>query len=152
LRKKTVAEKLSETKKGDAMASNDANAAGKTKVARRSRLRLRRDLTQGAERPRGWRTAWYEPARRVAVCYPAPLHWLARGLREAAWRARLVWNAPGREAQEVEDAQRRFRERQRLADEYARGYLTGWHECFEACMDAIDDRIQALDVPLGPPA
>src|SRR4029077_401535 len=133
------------------MASNEANAAGKAKVPRRSRLRLRRDLTQGAERPRGWRTAWYEPARRVAVCYPAPLHWLARGLREAAWRARLLWNAPGREAQEVEDAQRRFRERQRLADEYARGYLTGWHECFEACMDAFDDRIQARDVPLGPP-
>lgn len=136
------------------MASNKehgANGAPGEKAARQSPLRLRRELTQGAERPRGWRTAWYEPARRVAVCYPAPLHWLARWLREAAWRAWLMWHAPGREAQEVADGQRRFRERQRLADEYAKGYLAGWHECFETCMEAIDDRIQAIDMPVGPP-
>jgi hypothetical protein len=26
---------------------------------------------------------------------------------------------------------------QRLADEYARGYMSGWEECFEACLNAL---------------
>ena len=102
-----------------------------------------RELTFGARIPRGWRMAWYEPQRRVAVYFPAPLHWPMRAAREFAWRAGLAWNARRRERQESDDMQRVFRERQRLAEEFAAGYLAGWHECLDACLEAID---------AGPPA
>ncbi|MFZ0635894.1 MAG: hypothetical protein WA755_04560 [Candidatus Acidiferrales bacterium] len=31
-----------------------------------------------------------------------------------------------------------FRERQRLAEEYATGYLAGWQECIDACVQALE--------------
>ena len=31
--------------------------------------------------------------------------------------------------------------RERLAVEYARGYMTGWGECFRACLDVVDEEI-----------
>ena len=57
--------------------------------------------------------------------------------RELMWRIELAWNAPSREAQETGDMHRMFRERQRLAEEYAAGYLAGWHECLDACVEAM---------------
>ena len=97
-----------------------------------------RELTFGAPIPRGWRMAWYEPQRRVAVYFLAPLHWMMAAGRELAWRFGLAWNAHRRERQESDDLQRVFRERQRLAEEFAAGYLAGWHECLDACMEAFE--------------
>jgi hypothetical protein len=97
-----------------------------------------REVTFGARIPRGWRIAWYEPQRRVAVYFPLPLHWLAEAFREIAWRAGIAWNALRRERHESEEMQRVFRERQRLAEEYAAGYLAGWHECLDACVEALE--------------
>lgn len=37
--------------------------------------------------------------------------------------------------------QRMHRERERPAVEYARGYMTGWRECFRACLDVVDEEI-----------
>jgi hypothetical protein len=99
---------------------------------------LGRELTFGAPIPRGWRMAWYEPQRRVAVYFPAPLHWVMAAARELAWRFGLAWNARRRERQESDDMQRVFRERQRLAEEFAAGYLSGWHECLDACVEAFE--------------
>lgn len=97
-----------------------------------------RELGHGMRVPRGYRLAWYEPARRVGVYFPAPLHWLARLAREFLWRAGLAWRAPARERHDVFEMQRRHHERQRLADEFARGYLSGWQECFEDWVTALE--------------
>lgn len=99
---------------------------------------LGRELTFGAPIPRGWRIAWYEPRRRVGVYFPAGLNWLMRAGRELDWRVSIAWNAHTRERHESEELQRIFRERQRLAEECAAGYLTGWQECMDACVAALE--------------
>jgi hypothetical protein len=97
-----------------------------------------REVTFGAPIPRGWRMAWYEPQKRVAVYFPTPLHWLAGAAREIVWRIGIAWNVSRRERHESQEMQRTFRERQRLAEEYAAGYLVGWHECLDACLEALE--------------
>jgi hypothetical protein len=106
---------------------------------------LRREIGHSGAIPRGWRMAWYEPRRRVAVYYPPPLHWLARALRELVYRVRLAIHAPPIERAEVFEMYRAHRHRERLADEYARGYLTGWRECFHSCLDAVEEEIARAD-------
>ena len=102
---------------------------------------LRKEASHGAAVPRGWRMAWYEPQRRVGVYFPAPLHWVVRFYREAAYRWRLAVQAPSIERAEVFEMQRAHRERERLAEEYAGGYLNGWQECFRACLDVVEDEL-----------
>jgi hypothetical protein len=89
--------------------------------------------------------AWYEPRRRVGVYYPAPLHWLLRATREIVHRVRMAVRAPGIERAEVFQMQRTHQERQRLAEEYARGYMAGWGECFQTCLSAVEEEIGRVD-------
>lgn len=103
------------------------------------RLKLGREVGHGGRVPRGWRMAWYEPRRRFGVYYPAPLHWILRGVREFNYRVRIALRAPVIERAQVFEIQRTHRDRQRLADEYARGYLVGWRECFQTCLDAVEE-------------
>jgi hypothetical protein len=105
-------------------------------------IKLRRELGHGGAIPRGWRMAWYEPRRRVGVFYPFPLHALLRGTREFFYRIRLAISAPTLERAEFVTMQRMHHDRQRMADEYSRGYMTGWRECFRACVDAIEDEME----------
>jgi hypothetical protein len=102
------------------------------------RLLIGREITWGGQIPRGWNLAWYEPRRRVAVYFPMPLHWLARVARDLLWRVQLAWNAEPQERHERGEMQRVTRERQLLAEEYARGYLDGWEECFDAWTRAMN--------------
>lgn len=106
---------------------------------------LRREVGHGGIVPRGYQLAWYEPRRRIGVYYPAPLNWVLQALREFSYRLRIALHAPGMERAEVFQMQRNFHERQRLAEEYARGYLAGWHECFHACLDAVEEEIARVD-------
>ena len=108
----------------------------------------RREVGHGGVVPHGWRMAWYEPQRRVGVYYPAPLHWVLRGLREIEYRAQIAFRAPSLERAQVHQMQRSQRERERLAEEYSKGYMAGWHECFQACLDAVEDEIQRVDETL----
>ncbi len=78
------------------------------------------ELPQGTPRPRGWRLAWYGRQRRVGIYLPTLLHWLVRFLREVRYRISLPWRAPSRERKEFCDSERIHRERQRLAEEFAR--------------------------------
>ncbi|HKV03485.1 MAG TPA: hypothetical protein VJO53_00100 [Candidatus Acidoferrales bacterium] len=110
-----------------------------------ARAGLRREAGHGGIVPRGWQMAWYEPRRRVGVYYPAPLHWFLRALREFLYRLRIAARAPGIECAQVFEMQRAHRDRVRLADEYARGYLAGWHECFAVCLEAVDDELAHHD-------
>ena len=107
----------------------------------RPKWKWRRDAGHGGFVPRGWRLAWYEPRRRVGVYCPPPLHWFARALREFRHRMRTAWRAPDSEGAQFFEMRRRHRERLRLADEYARGYMAGWGECFRACQEAIEDEM-----------
>lgn len=113
----------------------------------KNQIPLRREVGHGGIVPAGWRMAWYEPKRRVGIYFPRPLHWILRGLRELVYRAQVAWRAPRMERAEFFEMQRTHRERQRLAEEYARGYLNGWRECFQACLEVVEDEIrQANDV------
>ena len=89
--------------------------------------------------------AWYEPRRRTGVYYPRPLNWLLRAVREFIYRVQLAVHAPRLECAQVFDMQRLHRERERLAVEYARGYITGWRECFRACLDVVEEEISCAN-------
>lgn len=89
--------------------------------------------------------AWYEPPRRIGVYYPAPLHWVLRALREFSYRVHVALRAPRIERAQAFEMNRAHRERQRLADEYVRGYMCGWRECYEACLLAVEDEISRSD-------
>lgn len=107
----------------------------------KTRLRFRKEVSHGGAVPTGWRMAWYEPPRRIGVYCPAPLHWVLRVLREISYRLRVALRAPRIERAQAFEMNRANRERQRLADEYVRGYMCGWHECYEACLLAVEDEI-----------
>lgn len=89
--------------------------------------------------------AWYEPKRRIGVYYPAPLNWVVRGLREFSYRLRIALCAPRMEQAQVFEMQRTHRERVRLAEEYANGYMAGWRECFRTCLEAVEEEIARVD-------
>jgi len=102
---------------------------------------FRKEIGHGGAIPRGWRLAWYEPRRRVGVYCPALLHWLLRILRECIYRLRLALGAPPIERAEAFAMQREHLRRQEMADEYARGYMQGWRECFDTCLGVVEEEI-----------
>jgi hypothetical protein len=53
----------------------------------------------------------------------------------------LAIRAPSIECGQVFELQRAHRRRQDLAEEYARGYMGGWRECFEACLVAVEEEL-----------
>lgn len=103
------------------------------------RRMLRRDIPHGGSAPAGWRMAWYEPKRRIAVYGPIPLHWVLRFGRELFSRLRESIGAPAIERAEIAEMQIKNEQQKRLAEEYSRGYLNGWRECFHACLTTIED-------------
>ncbi|HTV60449.1 MAG TPA: hypothetical protein VMJ93_16370 [Verrucomicrobiae bacterium] len=109
-------------------------------------LWFRKEVGHGGMIPRGWRLAWYEPRRRVGVYCPAALRWLFRLLRECAYRFRLAFGAPPIERAEVFEMQREHRLRQEMADEFARGYMQGWRECFETCLGVVEEELSSSAV------
>jgi hypothetical protein len=103
--------------------------------------RIRKEIGHGGIVPHGWELAWYEPRRRQGIYYPRPLNRLLRAWREIRYRLRVALNAPGIECAQVFEMQRTHRERQRLAEEYAQGYSCGWRECFQACLEVVEEEI-----------
>jgi hypothetical protein len=102
---------------------------------------FQKSVAQGGRVPWGWRKAWQEPRRRVGVYSPAGLHWIFRFVREAIHRVRGAVGGPSIELAAALEIERAHRERQRITEEYSRGYLAGWRECFEACMAAMEDEL-----------
>ncbi len=91
----------------------------------------------------GWQRG--ERARRLMAGCGAVVEWLDRARREVAWRIGLAVHAPSVEWQRAAEARRIYLEQRRLSEEYARGYLCAWRECFDACMEAIEDEIVAFE-------
>ena len=108
-------------------------------------MKFRREAGQGGIVPRGWGMAWYEPCCRIGIYYPIPLNWIMRVWREFAYRLRLALNAPPIECAQMFEMQRTHHERCRLADEYANGYMAGWHECYQECLTAVESEITRVD-------
>ena len=77
--------------------------------------------------------------------FPTPLHWLMRGCRELGHRFGVAVHAPRIERAEALELQRLDRERRRLVDEYARGYLSGWRECFQSCLATLEEELSQTD-------
>lgn len=102
---------------------------------------FRREITLGGITPRRWQIAWSEPRRGIAVYCPVPFHWILRAWREFSYRVGIALKAPAIEQEERIVMQREDQERQRIADEYSRGYMAGWRECFQTCVDAIEDEM-----------
>jgi hypothetical protein len=111
----------------------------------KTKSKFRREVSHGGIVPPGFRMAWYEPRRRVGIYFPSPLHWVMRALHEFMYRLRVALRAPSTERAEVFEMERTHRERHRLAEEYAQGYITGWRECFEVCLESVDEEIARAD-------
>jgi hypothetical protein len=107
-------------------------------------IKLRKEISHGGVIPRGWQMAWYEPRRRIGVYYPSPVHLFVRLVREFTNRVRVAVRAPATELAEIVQMQRAHRER--LAEEYAKGYTAGWRECFQTCLSAVEDELGRADV------
>lgn len=64
-----------------------------------------------------------------------------RLLKEIVNRFRLALCAPTIEQSAKNVRERRYAESQRLAEEYAQGYLEGWHECYSACVQIVEESV-----------
>jgi len=107
--------------------------------------RLRKEIGHGGTVPRGWRLAWYEPRRRVGIYFPTPLHRIARLFVEFDYRLKLALRAPRLERAEFIAMRRTYNDQQRIAEEYSRGYMSGWRECYQACIDAIEGEMDRAE-------
>jgi hypothetical protein len=107
-----------------------------------TQMKIFKKVSHGGIIPRGWKLAWYEPRHRVGVYCPAPLHWIFRVARECARRIQLALRAPTIECTEVFEMQRKHRDREHMADAYARGYFNGWHECFHVCLETVEEEVE----------
>lgn len=68
-------------------------------------------------------------------------NWLGGLWEEIKYRWQMVVHAPSRTRVRQMENERIFREQHRLAEEYSQGYLDGWHECYSACLDAVEDEL-----------
>ncbi len=124
--------------------ADEAQQAPRHRTSRGLWLGWRVDLPRGRHIPLGYGLAWVDMSRWVAVCVPWPLNLIARWWRAGNWRVRRVARALaglGIDAQFVADSQRIYREEQALAEQYAAGYLSGWEECFDACLEAVQEEL-----------
>jgi hypothetical protein len=64
--------------------------------------------------------------------------WTARLVREIVNRCRLVLFSPTFGKYLEIQSKWKDQQQQRMAEEYAKGYLDGWHECYAACLDAVE--------------
>jgi hypothetical protein len=70
-----------------------------------------------------------------------PRNWIFRMAREIGYRWRIAVGAPYMDRALEMERERAFAERERFAEEYARGYLSGWDECYAACLEAVEDEV-----------
>lgn len=66
-------------------------------------------------------------------------------LEEILYRWRLVMWAPTRKRALAIEREVAFAEQHRRAEEYSQGYLEGWHDCYAACLGAIEEEASRRD-------
>jgi len=75
----------------------------------------------------------------------APLEWLAGTVRDWALRFGVNGRFSKLENRRAAELRRAQEERERLSREYSEGYMAGWRECFETCLQAVEDEIASAD-------
>jgi hypothetical protein len=68
-------------------------------------------------------------------------NWARRFARALSYRWRLAIDAPPIERALEIEREKAYAEQHRLAEEYAQGYLEGWHECYAACLGAVEEEV-----------
>ncbi|HTS10607.1 MAG TPA: hypothetical protein VMH00_00685 [Candidatus Limnocylindrales bacterium] len=71
--------------------------------------------------------------------------WIVRLVRNLSYRVRLAATAPTLEQVETRELELRNQRSLQLAEEYSRGYMAGWQECFETCLETVEDEIAQAD-------
>lgn len=93
---------------------------------------------------RNWRLIRRIPVR-TRIPLAGPLQWLARLVSDLKYRFRAVLTMPRLEDARFQELKRAEQDRLRLAHEYSQGYITGWRECFDACIEAVQDEFGSTD-------
>jgi len=101
------------------------------------KLRLEVGIQNDMAIPSGFRTAWIDSSRNVRVLYRWPVHLLMRCLLEGCWRLEKFVQGPSRLQCGWERNHQLQFDLERLAQEYAQGYLEGWQECFDQVRTVI---------------
>lgn len=88
-------------------------------------------------RQRSWRS------KKAYIFTPA--RWIVRALRDWRYRIRIALTVQKLEDVQSQELRRAQEDRERLAHEYSQGYMAGWRECFDACLQAVEDEIASAD-------
>src|SRR6185437_9327359 len=70
----------------------------------------------------------------TAATQSVSANWFGRLSAEIVHRCRIALCAPTVQRLLAVERERRQIEREQMAEEYARGYLEGWHQCYSACL------------------
>ena len=92
-----------------------------------------------------WQLIQHRPARTAGRALVNPLQWAARVLSDWKYRLRVALTVPPLEEVRSEQLKRAEQDRARLAHEYSEGYITGWRECFDSCVQAVEDEFASAD-------
>jgi hypothetical protein len=92
-----------------------------------------------------WRLVRQRSWRSKRAYIFAPTQWIVRTLRDWRYRIRVALTLPKLEDVQSEQLRRAQEDRERLAHEYSQGYMAGWRECFDACLQAVEHEFASVD-------
>lgn len=81
------------------------------------------------------------PRCRTATTGTGRRNWVDRLAAEVVHRCRIALFAPTIQRTLAIERERAHAEREKLAEEYAHGYLDGWHECYATCLEAVEESV-----------
>jgi hypothetical protein len=70
---------------------------------------------------------------------------LARVFRDLTSRLLAALKPYAPNSSKLEEIRLNQLDGERLAHEYSQGYMAGWRECFETCLQAVEDEIASAD-------
>lgn len=85
------------------------------------------------------------PSKGFAARITTSWMWIERMFRELRYRVRAALTMPSFHDAPADAERQRQLDRERLAHEYSQGYMAGWHECFDTCLQAVEDEIASVD-------
>lgn len=95
-------------------------------------MQAKKEIPEGAMIPTGYGFAWYDFPRNMKVCYPIPLHWIARVIRTIWWRVK--YPGPMKMDELIGEMESKG---------FSRGYLLGHKDGMDEAFREVDRRIEA---------
>jgi hypothetical protein len=92
-----------------------------------------------------WRRIRKSAVRTPGGRFAGPLRRLTDFLAECRYRVRVALTVPPLASARSQQSKRTEENRVRLAHEYSEGYIAGWRECFDACLQAVEDEFASRD-------